>query len=92
MEKIKDNGMQHAILDNLHTIYMPIEPGESIEAFMTCGEKKIIKSFTRHLPMIHGLDTFKPIIFKLVCELTLNPLLLFHHVVHIPKYSLLELM
>jgi hypothetical protein len=32
MEKIKDNGVQHAILDNLHTImYMPIEPGEKIE-------------------------------------------------------------
>jgi hypothetical protein len=42
--------------------------------------------------MIHGLGIFGPIISKLVCELTFNPLLLFHHVVHIPKYSLLELM
>jgi hypothetical protein len=42
-------------------------------------------------PMIHGLGIFGPIISKLVRELTLNPLLLFHHVVHIPKYSL-ELM
>jgi hypothetical protein len=39
MEKIKNNEMQHAILDGLHTImYMPIEPNESIE------------SFTQHLP------------------------------------------
>ncbi len=73
-------------------MYMPIKPSENIETFMIHGEKKIIESFTQHLPMIHGLDTFKPIIFKLVCELILNPLLLFHHVVHIAKYSLLELM
>jgi hypothetical protein len=46
MEKIKDNEMQHAILDNLHTImYMPIEPSESIEAFMIHGKNNIIKSF-----------------------------------------------
>jgi hypothetical protein len=73
-------------------MYMPIELSENIETFMTHGEKKIIENFTQHLSMIHGLDTFKLIIFKLVCELTLNPLLLFHHVMHIPKYSLLELM
>jgi len=49
--KIKDNEMQHAILDYLHTImYMPIEPGESIEAFMIRGKNKIIESFTQHLP------------------------------------------
>jgi hypothetical protein len=42
--------------------------------------------------MIHGLNTFGPISSKLVHELILNPLLLFHHVVHIQKYSLLELM
>ncbi len=41
--------------------------------------------------MIHELDIFGPIIFKLVHELTFNPLLLLHHVVHIPKYSLFEL-
>jgi len=52
MEKIKDNEMQRAILDNLHTImYMAIEPNESIEAFMTHGKNKIIESFTQHL---HG--------------------------------------
>ncbi len=50
MEKIKDNEVQRAILDNLHTvIYMPIELNESIEAFMTCGRNKIIESFTQHL-------------------------------------------
>jgi hypothetical protein len=30
-------------------------------------------------------------ISKLIRELTLNPLLLLHHVMHIPKYSLFEL-
>jgi hypothetical protein len=50
MEKIKDNEMQCATLDDLHTVmYMPIEPNESIEAFMTCGRNKIIESFTQHL-------------------------------------------
>jgi hypothetical protein len=52
MEKIKDNGVWRTILDDLHTImYMPIEPNESIEAFMTCGRNKIIEIFTQHL---HG--------------------------------------
>jgi len=51
MEKIKDNEMQRAILDALHTvIYMPIEPNENIETFLTCGRNKIIESFTQHLP------------------------------------------
>ncbi len=50
MERIKDNGVQCAILDDFHTItYMPIEPGENIEAFMTHGRNKIIESFTQHL-------------------------------------------
>jgi len=92
MEKIKDNGVRHAILDNLHIVmYMPIEPGENIETFMTCGKTRSLKVSPNICPMIHGLSTFGPIISKLVCELILNPLLLFHHVVHIPKYSLLEL-
>ncbi len=48
--KIKDNEVQRAILDDLHTVmYMPIEPNESIEAFMTCGRNKIIENFTQHL-------------------------------------------
>jgi hypothetical protein len=89
MEKIKDNEMRLAILDDLHTImYMPIEPNESTEAFMTRGRNKIIES---SINKIHGLDIFGPIISKLVCELTLKPLLLLHHVVHNPKYSLFEL-
>jgi hypothetical protein len=38
MEKIKENGVQHAILDYLHIVmYMPIEPSENIEVFMTHG-------------------------------------------------------
>ncbi len=51
MEKIKDNEVRHAIVDDLRTImYMPIEPSESIETFMTCGRNKIIENFTQHLP------------------------------------------
>jgi hypothetical protein len=50
MKKIKDNGMQRAILDDLHTImYMAIDSGESIETFMTRGKNKIIEGFTQHL-------------------------------------------
>jgi hypothetical protein len=38
MEKSKNNGVQRAILDDLHIImYMPIKQGESIEAFMAYG-------------------------------------------------------
>jgi hypothetical protein len=51
MEKIKDNEMQCAILDDLHTVmYMPIKSSESIEAFMTRGRNKIIENLTQHLP------------------------------------------
>ncbi len=51
MEKIKDNGVRHVILDDLHTImYMPTELGENIETFMTHGRNKVIESFTQHLP------------------------------------------
>jgi hypothetical protein len=47
IEKIKNNGVRHAILDNLHIImYMLVEPSEGIEVFMTCGRNKIIKNFT----------------------------------------------
>jgi hypothetical protein len=91
MEKIKDSGVWCVILDDLRTImYMPINPSENIETFMTCGRNKIIESFNICL-VIHGLGILGPIISKLVRELTLNPLLLFHHVMHIPKYSLFEL-
>jgi hypothetical protein len=51
MEKIKNNEMRCAILDDLHIVmYMPIELSESIEAFMTHGRNKIIESFTQRLP------------------------------------------
>ncbi len=51
MEKNKDSEVWCAILDDFHTvIHMPIEPGESIEAFMTHGKNKIIENFTQHLP------------------------------------------
>jgi hypothetical protein len=92
MEKIKDNGVPCTILDNLHTImYMPIELGENIETFMTCGRNKVIESFIQHYLVIHGFDIFGPIISNVVHELTFNPLLVFHHVMHIPKYPLFEL-
>jgi len=51
MEKIKDNEVQCAILDDLQIVmYMSIKSSESIEAFMTRGRNKIIESFTQHLP------------------------------------------
>jgi len=47
MEKIKDNGVWCAILDDFQIVmYMPIELGENIEAFMIHGRNKIIESFT----------------------------------------------
>ncbi len=50
-KKIKDNEVRCAILDDLHIVmYMPIEPNESIETFMTCRRNKIIESFIQHLP------------------------------------------
>ncbi len=50
MEKIKDNGVWRAIFDEFHIVMdMPIEPNESIEAFMTHEKNKIIESFTQHL-------------------------------------------
>ncbi len=65
MEKIKDNEMRHAILDDLHTVmYMPIEPSESIEAFMTRGRNKIIESFTQHLPSDSWTGYFWTYYFK----------------------------
>jgi hypothetical protein len=54
-------------------------------------ENKIIENFTQHLPSDSWLDIFGPIISKFVHEETFNPLLLIHHVVHIPKYSLFEI-
>jgi hypothetical protein len=51
-KKIRDNGVRRAILDDLHIVmYMPIEPNERIETFMTRERNKIIGSFTQHL---HG--------------------------------------
>jgi hypothetical protein len=45
MEKIKNNEVWCAILDDFHTImYMPIEPNENIETFMSHGRNKIIES------------------------------------------------
>jgi hypothetical protein len=50
MEKIKNNGVQRVILDDLHIImYMPIKQGENIEAFTVHGKKRIIENFTQHL-------------------------------------------
>jgi hypothetical protein len=82
MEKIKDNEMQCAILNDLHTVmYMPIKPSENIKGFMNPGKNKIIECFTQHLSDDSWIHIFGLIISKLVRELTLNPLLLLHHVV-----------
>jgi hypothetical protein len=40
---------------------MPIEPSESIEAFMTHGKNKIIESFTQLLPDDSWTQFFGPI-------------------------------
>jgi hypothetical protein len=53
---------------------------------MNHGKNKVIQNFTQHLPGDSWIQYFWNIIFNLVCNLTLNPLLLFHHVVHIPNY------
>ncbi len=51
MEKIENNEVKCAILDDLHIVmYMSIELNESIETFMNHGKNKVIKSFTQHLP------------------------------------------
>jgi len=51
-KKKNNNGVQCAILDDFHTImYMPIELGENIEAFVIRGKNKIIENFTQHLPV-----------------------------------------
>jgi hypothetical protein len=48
--KIKNNEIRHATLNDLHIVmYMPIEPSESIETFMTHGRNNIIEIFTQHL-------------------------------------------
>jgi hypothetical protein len=40
----------HAVLDDLHAImYVPIESGENIDVFKSCGKNKLIESFTQHL-------------------------------------------
>jgi len=50
IEKIKDNGVWHVILDDLHNVmYITIEPSESIETSMTRGRNKVIENFTQHL-------------------------------------------
>jgi hypothetical protein len=66
MEKIKDNGVQCAILDNIHiTMYMPIKLGESIEAFMIRRKITIIESFTQHLPNDSWIQYFWTYCFQL---------------------------
>jgi hypothetical protein len=92
MKKIKENGVWCEILNDLHTImYMPIELGENIETSLTCGKTRSLKASPNIWLLIHGFGTFGHIISNLVHELTFNLLFLFNRVVHIPKYSLLEL-
>jgi hypothetical protein len=50
MEKIKNNEVKCAILDDPHIVmYMPIELGESIETFMNHGKNEVIEIFTQHV-------------------------------------------
>ncbi len=50
MKKIKDSEVHHVVLNDLHAImYMPIEPGENIDALKFRGRNKIIEIFTQHL-------------------------------------------
>jgi len=44
---------------------MPIEPSESIEAFMSHGKNDIIENFTQHLLYDSWINIFGPIISKL---------------------------
>jgi hypothetical protein len=93
MEKIKDNGVWRAILDDFQIVmYMPIELGENIEAFMTHGRNKIIESFTQHLFGDSWTWYFWTYYFQVGTCINSQSLFLFHHVVQIPKYSFLRLM
>jgi hypothetical protein len=66
MEKNQGQWVPYAILDNLHTImYMPIEPCENIETFMTHGRNNVIKSFTQHLPSDSWIQYFWTYYFQL---------------------------
>jgi hypothetical protein len=73
MEKIKDNEVRCAILDDLHTImYMPIEPNENIEAFMIRGRDKIIESFTQHLSGDSWIQYFWTYYFQICTMLCIS--------------------
>ncbi len=69
----------------------PLNQVKALKPSWLMGKTKSLKASSNIYSVIHWLDIFGPIISKLVHELTLNPLLLLHHVVHIPKYSLFEL-
>jgi hypothetical protein len=69
----------------------PLNQVKTLKPSGLVGKIRSLKTSRNIYLVIHGLGTFGPIISKLVCELTFNPLLLFHHVVHILKYSLFEL-
>ncbi len=49
MDKIKNNGVWCAILDDFHIMYMLIALSENLETSMIRGRNKIIESFTQHL-------------------------------------------
>jgi hypothetical protein len=88
MEKIKNNEGRCVILDDLHIImYMPMNQMKTLKLLWIMIKARVIQSFTQHLPSDSWIQYFCSIIFNLVCDLILNLLLLFHHVVHIPNYS-----
>jgi hypothetical protein len=87
MEKIKHNGVHHVTFDNLHSsCTCPLNWVKAFKPSQTMREIKSLKAWPNICLVIHALSTFGPIIFSFVCDLTFNPLLLFHHVVCIAKY------
>jgi hypothetical protein len=70
MEKIKNNEMQHPILDDLHIVmYMPMNQVKALKPSWLVGETRSLKISHNIYLVIHGFDIFGPIISKLVREL-----------------------
>jgi hypothetical protein len=64
----------------------PLNHVKTLKLSWLMDELRSLKVSPNIYLVIHGFNTFGPIISNLVHELTLNPLLLFHHVMHIQKY------
>jgi hypothetical protein len=91
MEIIKDNGVPCAIYIRQPSHHHVYAHWTRWKHSWLVGETRSLKASPNIYLVIHGFNIFGPIISNMVHELTLNPLLVFHHVMHIPKYSLFEL-